>query len=143
MNTALTSAAAAIIIAALTHLLNKRKEREAAWRKKKLEYYEAFLRATSGISRGPKPPPTAKIDFANSVNNLHLIASQKVIDALHELCDGIAESNPYDLSREEHDEIWSRLVWHIRDDLGDAPSKPIGLFRARLWASGVGSNISS
>ncbi|KWV94440.1 hypothetical protein [Erythrobacter sp. AP23] len=141
MWTAIISAAAAIIIAALTHLFNKSREREATWRAKKLEYYEAFFRACSGISGGADPPNDAKIAFANTMNDLHLIASQDVIDVLHELQEIVAESNAHKFSVERHDEIWSRLVWYIREDLGDAPQKPIGKFKARLWASGTGANV--
>ena len=140
MEAALISAAAAILVAALTSYLNKAKEREAAWRAKKLAYYEQFLDAVSGIVGGTAPP-NAKIDFANAVNTLHLFASQNVVDALHELCDEIAESNAANFNIDRHNRIWSKLVWHIRADLGDAPKKPVGEFRARLWASGVGTNV--
>ena len=142
MEAALISAAAAIFVAALTSYLTKAKEREAAWRAKKLDYYETFFDAVSG-NVGDAIPPQAKINFANAVNNLHLIASQDVIDALHELCDEIAESNTAQFSKERHDRIWSRLVWHIRADLSDAPKKSLEEFEARLWASGVGSNVKS
>lgn len=142
MEAALISAAAAIVVAALTSYLSKAKEREAAWRAKKLDYYEQFFGAVSGIVGG-SAPPNAKIDFANAVNNLHLFAAQNVIDALHELCDEIAESNAANFSIDRHNRIWSKLVWHIRADLGDAPAKPIAKFVARLWASGVGTNIKA
>ena len=138
METALISAAAAVLVAALTVYLTKRKEREAEWRAKKLAYYEEFIAAVSGIVG--KPPPEAKIRFASAVNNMHLIGSQAVINALHELCDEVAESNP-NPSSENHDRVWSALVWHIRADLGDKPQRPIGQFSARLWASGTGSNV--
>ena len=142
METALISAAAAIVVAALTSFLTKKKEREAAWRAKKLEYYEAFFRAVSGIVGGVAPPE-AKIDFANAVNNLHLIASQNVVDALHEFCDETAETNAANFNLERHNNNWSKLVWHIRSDLGDAPKRPADEFRAILWASGVGTNVKA
>lgn len=141
IGTAIISAAAAIIIAALTHLFNQSREREATWRSKKLDYYENFFRACSSVARSEIPSVEAKINFANAVNDLHLIGSQDVIDALHDLQNEISEANKPNFSIEKHDEIWSRLVWHVRADLGKPPSKPIGAFKARLWASGTGPHI--
>ena len=139
MGAALVSAFAALIAAFLAVYLAKRKEREAEWRSKKLSYYEELFAAASGIV-GERSPADSKIRFANAVNNLHLIGSQDVLDALHEFCDEIAESNPV-RTKGRHDQLWSALVWHIRADLQDPPAKPLGQFEARLWASGTGSNI--
>ena len=138
MTAAIISAAAAIFVAALTVFLSKMKEREAEWRSKKLAYYEEFFSSVSGIVGDAQLAEKNK--FARAVNNLHLVASQNALDALNEFCDEIADSKP-DLSKERHDMIWSRLVWHIRADLGDAPSKPLLEFKARLWTSGTGTEV--
>lgn len=135
MWTAFISALALILTSAATILLTKQKERDAVWRAKKLAYYEEFIGAGSGIV-GQTAPPDAKIRFATAVNNLHLIASNDVLSALHLFCDEIAESNSQ-RSRERHDVLWSRLVWEIRRDLNDPPTPRPDLFEARLWASGV------
>ncbi len=134
MIAAIISALAAILVAAGTVFLTKQKERDAIWRAKKLAYYEEFFAACSGIVG--VAPPDAKIRFATAVNNVHLIGSHSVIKALHHFCDEIAESNPI-RSLERHDTLWSRLVWEIRADLGDPPTKSPNGFQARLWASGV------
>jgi len=39
--------------------------------------------------------------------------------------------------------LWSRLVWEIRDDLGDPPKKSPDTFQAMLWASCVRSEADS
>lgn len=135
MLAAIISALAAIIASAGAIFLTKQKEREAEWRKTKLTYYQEFFAAASGIV-GVTSPPDTKVRFATSVNNLHLIGSQGVIAALHAFCDEIAVSNP-NRSSDRHDELWSRLVWQIRDDLGDPPTQNTQGFQARLWASGV------
>ncbi|MBB4641476.1 hypothetical protein [Rhizorhapis suberifaciens] len=140
MWTALISALAAIIASAGAIYLTKQKEREAEWRSKKLAYYEEFFGAASGIV-GDTAPPGAKIRFATAVNNLHLIASGAVIKALHAFTDEIAESNAATFTKDRHDELWSRLVWEIRADLDDPPTKQPSAFQARLWASGVGRNV--
>ena len=134
MFAALISALAAIIASAGAIYLTKQKEREALWRAKKLAYYEEFFGAASGIVG--TAPPEAKVRFATAVNNLHLIGSIGVLRALHAFCDEIAESNR-NRAEDRHDELWSRLVWEIRNDLDDPPTKTPEGFRARLWASGV------
>lgn len=136
MLTAIISALAAIIASAGTIYLTKQKEREAVWRAKKLSYYEEFFAAASGIV-GEASPPETKVRFATAVNNLHLIASNTVIEALHAFTDEIAVSNVGSMTKERHDQLWSMLVWQIRNDLDDPPSKKPNDFIARLWASGV------
>jgi hypothetical protein len=84
-------------------------------------------------------PREARIRFATAVNNLHLIGSANVIRALHAFTDEIAQSNVARMTEERHDQLWSRLVWEIRADLGDPPGDA-ATFEARLWASGVGTN---
>lgn len=135
MWTAIISALAAIIASAGAIYLTKQKERESDWRAKKLAYYEEFFGAASGIV-GEISPPDTKVRFATAVNNLHLIGSHAVISALHAFCDEIAFSNQ-NRSKDRHDELWSRLVWEIRNDLDDPPTKSPTGFSARLWASGV------
>jgi hypothetical protein len=127
---AIVAAFATLVVSAGTFFLTKQKEREAVWRAKKLSYYEAFFGAASGIV-GPTTPPEAQISFATAVNNLHLIGSAEVIRALHAFIDEIAVSNRAKASDEKHDKLWSRLVWEIRDDLDDPPSKDPATFRAR------------
>lgn len=139
MLTALISAFAAIIASAGAIYLTKQKEREAAWRAKKLAYYEEFFGAASGIV-GDGAPQDAKIRFATAVNNLHLIGSTSVIKALRAFTDEIAQTNAASMTKERHDQLWSQLVWEIRADLGDPPGDAAA-FEARLWASGVGANV--
>lgn len=135
---AIITALATIVVSAGTFFFTKKAEREAVWRSKKLSYYEEFFGAASGIV-GAETPGTAKVRFATAVNNLHLVGSPGVIMALHNFLDEIATSNP-DPSPIKHDKLWSLLVWEIRADLDDAPSKEPTEFAARLWASGTGSN---
>ncbi|HEV7692846.1 MAG TPA: hypothetical protein VGO52_18570 [Hyphomonadaceae bacterium] len=137
---AIISALVALIGSAGAIILTKRQERAAIWRAKKLAYYEEFFVAASGIVGNA--PSEAKVRFANAVNNLHLIGSGAVIKALHAFTDEIAESNSVRMTKERHDELWSRLVWEIRADLNDPPTKDPAAFQARLWASGTGRNVS-
>lgn len=135
----LLGALALFVVPAATFYFTKGKEREAAWRSKKLAYYEEFFGAASGIVGNA--PIEAKKRFATAVNNLHLIGSAGVIIALHDFTDEISNSNHKNFTKERHDQLWSRLVWEIRADLGDPPTKDPSLFKAMLWASGTGSNV--
>lgn len=135
MWTAIISAIAAIVGSAAAIFLTKLKERQAEWRSKKLSYYEEFFAAASGIV-GDTSPPETKVRFATAVNNLHLIASHGVIVALHDFLDEIAVSNQ-ERSQIRHDALWSILVWQIREDIDDPPTKSPERFKARLWASGI------
>ncbi|WEF23972.1 hypothetical protein [Paracoccus sp. S3-43] len=129
---------ATILVSAGTFFFTKKAERSAVWRSKKLAYYEEFFGAASGIV-GDATPIEAKMRFATSVNNLHLVGSPGVIKSLHQFIDEIAVSND-NRTQSKHDELWSALVWEIRADLNDPPSKDPLTFSARLWASGVGRN---
>lgn len=137
---AIISALVALLGSAGAIILSKRQERAAIWRAKKLAYYEEFFAAASGVV-GDAAPSQAKIRFATAVNNLHLIGSAGVIKALHAVTDEIAESNANQGARDRHDQLWSMLVWQIRADLNDPPTKDPAAFQARLWASGVGKNV--
>jgi hypothetical protein len=102
-----------------------------------MAYYEEFFGAASGIVG--TAPDEAKVRFATAVNNLHLIAPDAVLKSLHAFTDEIATSNAAKFTQAKHDGLWSRLVWEIRADLGDAPCPNPNDFRARLWASGFRS----
>lgn len=142
MSSAIITAFATIAVALLAFMgsmvsiyLAKKKEREAAWNSEKLCYYKEFFAAASGIVG--QPPDEAKTRFATSVNNLHLIASDAVLKSLHAFTDEISARNAAKFTQTNHDRLWSRLVWDIRADLGDAPCRNPDHFRALLWASGV------
>jgi len=136
---AIISALAAIVASGGAIYLTKHQERKAIWRGKKLTYYEEFFAAASGIV-GETAPTEAKMRFATAVNNLHLIGSNGVLKALHAFTAETATSNSQHFSKERHDKLWSLLVWEIRADLGDPPTKEPSAFKAMLWASGTGRN---
>jgi Zn-dependent protease with chaperone function len=45
------SAVAALLVAVVTSVLSRRREREADWRKLRFEQYEEFIQALSGVVR--------------------------------------------------------------------------------------------
>ena len=129
------SAITSLAVAAVTFSLTKQKEREAEWRKQKLEHYREFLDALSGTV-GSDSTPEAQRRWAQATNTIGLVASQQVLLALQEFQNAIAHSNPKP-SVEEHDRTLNQLMLAIRTDLNISPADDPETFSFRLWCSGT------
>ncbi len=129
-----------IAVAGATYWFTKQREREAEWRKEKLEHYKAFVAALSGTISGESTAEGQRA-FARACNNLNLVAPQAVIKALREFQQEIKISNP-SKSMERHDSLMAALFYEIRRDLKVSPSDEPQSFRVGLWASGVKPNES-
>lgn len=138
---AIISASASIAVAAITFFLTKRKEREAEWRKQKLEHYREFLDALSGIV-GTDSTPEAQRRWAKATNTIGLVASQRVLAALWKFQESIANSNP-NRSNEDHDRKLNQLMFAIRADLGVSPKDDPANASFRLWCSGTNESLPS
>ncbi len=132
---AIISAAASLVVAAVTFSLTKRKEREEEWRKHKLEHYREFLDALSGVV-GSDATPEGQRRWARATNTIGLVASQHVLLALRRFQDAIAKSNP-NHSTEIHDHALNQLMLAIRADLKVTPADDPTTFSFRLWCSGT------
>jgi hypothetical protein len=130
---AIISAAAGLLASALTFSLTKKKEREAEWRKQKLEHYKEMMAALNGVVGSPLSTD-AKIRFANAANNIFLVGAPTVLVALRAFLDETATSNKNRSSDECHDRLLTELMFAIRDDLGIEPNKPISGYTFRLWS---------
>jgi hypothetical protein len=124
---AFITAIASVLVAVLGYLFSKNKEREADWRRKKLEMYQELFEAISGIVKGDATPESQR-RFAKSCNTVGLIASVDVILALQEMQEASK-------SGVNHDEALTKLLCTVPEDLG----LPLGkrAFTYRLWSSGV------
>ncbi|MGP8245301.1 MAG: hypothetical protein ACLQVN_12375 [Bryobacteraceae bacterium] len=131
---AVISAAAAIIVSAVSFYLTKWKERQADWQRSKFEIYKELVQSFSGIV-GTDSTPEGNRRFAAASNTLHLIASQDVISALHDFQNEIRVSNA-NRDDDRHDALLSRLEWEIRKDLRIPGNPPVSEFKAILWCSG-------
>lgn len=120
--------AVALIVAALSYLFTKVKEREADWRKWKYEQYKEFIAALSG-NVGPNPSIETQRTFLEACNTLNLIGSRGVLTSLQAL---IASMNA-DSPREENNARISRLIWEIRKDVRIPGNPRAEDFSARLW----------
>jgi hypothetical protein len=126
---------AGLLTAALTYAVTKRREREADWRKLKLEMYREFTTSMAAMAEGDANDDD-KMRFNVASNALHLIASKSAVDALDAFRREISASNQ-NRSGDAHDKLLSRLFWEIRRDLGDAPTEAPDDFRVKLYTSGA------
>lgn len=130
---AIVSAAAGVFASALTFFLTKRKEREAEWRKQKLESYKELISALSGIVGAP--PPEAKVRFAHIANHILLVATPAVLESLRDFLNETSDSNK-NKGVDRHDELLTVLMYAIRDDLGIKPNRASPDFQFQLWSAG-------
>lgn len=100
---AVISAAAAILVSALSFYLTKSKERQTDWQRYKLEMYKEFVQSLSSIV-GTDSTPEGNRRFAAACNTLHLIGSPGVLAALHRFQDEIRVSN-MNRDAERHDQL--------------------------------------
>ncbi len=129
------ASAAAVVVAALSYLFTKMKEREADWRKWKYEQYKEFVVSISGIVAGDSTPEGNRV-FAKACNTLHLIGSKSVLDALHAYQDEARFSNPNHSAAKEA-VLLSRLVWEVRKDVEIPGTPQASEFSVHLWCSGT------
>ncbi len=127
--------AAAVIVAALSYVFTKMKEREADWRKWKFEQYKDFVASLSGTVVGDSTPDGQRA-FTRACNTLNLIGSAGVLAALRAFRYETGPSNPHK-SLAKHDELLSRLIWEIREDVGIPETPEVSEFSAHSWSSGT------
>lgn len=126
------TAAAGLLVTALSFFLTKMKEREADWRTQKLEHYKAFMVALNAIV-GPPALTEDRVRFANAANNLFLVGSKDVLVALRAFLDVTADARTdADLAR--HDELLTKLIVAIRRDIGIKGASLPSDYEVRLWA---------
>jgi hypothetical protein len=109
------SAAATVIVALLTYLLTKWREREADWRKVKLDLYKEYLNAVAGIADG-RMTPESEVRYHDAFNIIGLVASPTVLTAVQALQ---IEISPANTARTQlsHDEKYTHRVNALRQDL--------------------------
>jgi hypothetical protein len=99
----------------VSYLLSKWKEREADWRKVKLDLYKEYINAVAGIPEG-RMTPESEVRYHDAFNTIGLVASPAVIAAVQAFQ---AEISPANTARTQasHDEKYSNLVNALREDL--------------------------
>lgn len=74
------SVLAALVTVVLTHYFGRKRDREADWRKMKLEHYKEYVAALSGTVHHPMDS-TVQRRHSDAVNSLTLVAPTKVLTA--------------------------------------------------------------
>lgn len=113
--TAAGSVGSGIMVAIITYLLTKRREREAEWRKLKFGQYQELLLAMSGIAEGRSTPET-QARYADAFNSMSLVAPESVLMALRNYQDEISCRNTT-RSLDEHDRLLNALLRAMRADM--------------------------
>lgn len=112
---ALASGGFALLGVIVTSVLAKRREHEADWRKTKIEHYQEYVAALSGIISG-RSTPSAQERYADAVNALALVASPPVLNAVHAFQSEISYRNT-SRSDERHDALLHSALLAMRDDV--------------------------
>lgn len=116
----LVSGGVSLGVVALSDAFGRKRDREAEWRKVKLEQYREFTAALSGVvHRGADESSQRR--YADAVNNMILIAPSQVLIALYAFQDEISFKN----SRRDPDRyeaLFSELARQMRLDCH--PSRP-------------------
>jgi hypothetical protein len=133
--TAVITVSGSICAVGATYWFTKKRERDAEWRKQKLEHYKAFVVSLSGTIVG-ESTASGQRAFAKACNDLMLFAPQSVIEALQSFQQEIKISNP-NKSDARHEQLMARLFLEMRRDLKITPADDPSTFRVGLWAAGV------
>ncbi|KVD72793.1 hypothetical protein WI89_13795 [Burkholderia ubonensis] len=105
-------ALAGVIVAAR---LTQRREHETEWRQTKIEHYQEFISALSGIVSGRSTPATQE-RYADAVNALALVASPVMLDPVHAFQAEITYRNSK-RSDERYDALLNSVIQAMRDDI--------------------------
>ncbi len=104
----------------MTYAFNKKREREAEWRKAKLEHYREYMAALSAVV-GHRSNDKAQTRYSDAVNTLALVAPPSVLRTLYAFQEEIRMSNA-NHSQVNHDNLLGDLLREIRRDVH--PKRP-------------------
>lgn len=133
---AIITAAAGLVASALTFFLTKKKEREAEWRKLKLDRYGALLVAASDLAADKRDGRS----FARATNDVNLVASPEVLITLRAFVECVSDPA---MTVDKQDQLFTALMFAIRADLGMSPMKGPESLRLKLLVGGKASEVSS
>jgi hypothetical protein len=112
---ALISGAVAILGIVFGYILNKRREREAEWRKLKLEHYKDYVAALSGIVNHTSGN-LEQTRYSNAFNGLTLVAPPPVLKTLYAFQQESSIGNK-NKSRERNLALMEEMLREIRKDV--------------------------
>jgi hypothetical protein len=123
--TAVVSGAVPIVIATvsvgLTYVLTKKREREADWRKVKLELYKDYVNAVAGIVSG-RATTESEVRYHDAFNAIGLVASPAVLAAVQAFQAEISSANTA-RTQASHDQKYTCVMNALRQDLTGRPGR--------------------
>ena len=128
---AIIAAAASAIASAITFFLTRKKEREAEWRKLRVEQYRELITAMSEVAGEATPRNNQRLALA--ANQVGLLASSEVLRYQTMLLDAVATGR-----LEDHDNILTSLMHAIRMDLQVPDAEQQSGISFKIWAAGKG-----
>jgi hypothetical protein len=119
--TAVIPVMVAIVAVILTYVFTLWREREADWRKVKLEFYKEFMIA---FARNVEGRATREdiIRYHDALNTIALVASPKVMQALNDISDENSFMNP-NRSQFRHDKLLNDPLKAMREDISPRLSR--------------------
>lgn len=111
-------------------ILTKRQEREAEWRRRKLEHYKEFMAAANDII-GPPRRRKRRSDTPTLRTTLHCRQRRCACGASRVVRQHAETRKDDRLVR--HDELLTKLLLAVREDLGVMPNPPSD-YQFRLWS---------
>lgn len=114
MISSLVSGVVSFGVVAISNVLGKSREREAEWRKVKLEQYREFTASFSSVVHKGRDESSQR-RYADAVNNMVLIAPPQVLKALYAFQDEISFNNT-ERNPSRYEELFSELVRKMRLD---------------------------
>lgn len=112
---ALVSGSVALLGILFTSWLTRDREHEADWRKTKVEHYQEYVTALSGVVSG-RVMEGAQERYADAVNALALVASPSVLIAVRLFQNEISYRNK-SRSDQKHDELLHNVLIAMREDV--------------------------
>jgi hypothetical protein len=132
---AIISASATILVATIAYYSAKQREREAEWRKEKLNYYKEYFNALAACV-GTQVTDENRKRYSLAFNTVGLFASQEVIECLHSFQE-ISRLPAEKIQLAEHDLRLTKLVLAVRRDLKLKP-KDTDTFEFHMIAARIG-----
>jgi hypothetical protein len=130
----------ATVSVALTYFFTKKREREADWRKMKLELYREFVAAVAGIAEG-RMTTESEIRYHDAFNTIGLVASSHALAAVQNFQ---AEISPRNRERTQasHDEKYTFMINALRNDLmggaaGENKKLKFYIISTRPWSGSI------
>jgi hypothetical protein len=108
-------AGTALAAAALTYVFGKLRDREAEWRKLKLDHYKEYVAALSGVI-GQRATDASQTRYSDAANFMTLVAPPDVMRAFYSFQDEIGSSNQ-NRSKQRYDDALTALFRAVRRDV--------------------------